>query len=38
LAPAQADQFEALSQSAGWQAVEELSPQYAQQLKASFGS
>ncbi|UTW14171.1 TRAP transporter substrate-binding protein DctP [Marinobacterium rhizophilum] len=38
LAPAQADQFEALSQGAGWQAVETLSPQYAQQLKARFGS
>ncbi|MCP8689715.1 TRAP transporter substrate-binding protein DctP [Marinobacterium sedimentorum] len=38
LPPEQADRFQALSQSAGWQAVEELSPQYAQQLKSSFGS
>lgn len=33
----QAGRFQTLSQQAGWQAVEQLSPQYVQQLKASFG-
>lgn len=33
----QAGRFRDISQQAGWQAVEQLSPQYVQQLKASFG-
>ncbi|WP_417614660.1 TRAP transporter substrate-binding protein DctP [Oceanisphaera sp.] len=33
----QAGHFRELSQQAGWQAVEQLSPKYVQQLKASFG-
>ncbi|WP_116473607.1 TRAP transporter substrate-binding protein DctP [Zobellella maritima] len=33
----QARRFRNISQQAGWQAVEQLSPQYVQQLKASFG-
>ena len=33
----QAGHFQELSQQAGWKAVEQLSPKYVQQLKASFG-
>ncbi|GAA3525991.1 TRAP transporter substrate-binding protein DctP [Zobellella aerophila] len=37
LSAEQASRFQTLSQQAGWQAVEQLSPQFVQQLKASFG-